>query len=462
MKLWQGLLSGQLNEKAEEFNSSFSIDKRLIFQDIEASIAHAQMLFKTGIIQESDAKEILDGLINIKKQLVNEELSLNSSAEDVHTFVENELTRQIGDAGKKLHTARSRNDQVATDLRLYLRSESEQIKQLLILYILSMVDLAQENLTTTMPGYTHLQTAQPITYAHYLSAYSMMALRDLERLVECKKRINQSPLGSCALAGTTYPIDRNLTADLLGFDCIMQNSMDAVSDRDFVIELNAVISIIAVHLSRQAEELILWSSTPFSFVEISDEFSTGSSIMPQKKNPDMAELVRGKSGRIIGNLTQSLVLIKGLPLAYAKDMQEDKESVFDSVDTIKICLEIMTSMIQSITINKDKMLAATQSGYPEATDLADYLVKKNIPFRDAHHIVAHLVALANQKGKTLAELPLEVYREYSRAFDKDLYQAIDIGEIIKRKKSLGGPAPIEVKRQLAWLQIQIKKFKEKK
>lgn len=458
MKLWQGMLSGELNQTADQFNASFKIDQRMIDQDIEGSIAHAQMLGQTGILPQQDIELIINGLNEIKQELENNSLDLDPDAEDVHTFIENELTKRIGAAGKKLHTARSRNDQVSTDLRLNLRMEIQEIKQLLQNYINSMCSMAENNLETIMPGYTHLQAAQPVTFAHHISAYCMMALRDLERLQDCKKRLNSSPLGACALAGTSYPIDRQLTADLLDFDSVMQNSMDAVSDRDFVLELNSVLSIIAIHLSRQAEELIIWSSQPYGFVKISDDFSTGSSIMPQKKNPDMAELIRGKTGRVLGNLIQALTMIKGLPLAYAKDMQEDKESIFDSVDTIKICLEIMSQMLATMEVNRDKMLLATELGYLSATDLADYLVKKDIPFRDAHHLVAELVDLASKEGKTLAQLPLEAYREVSRVFEPDLYEVIDMKNIVMTKESFGGPAPQEVKRQIEWVKQKLKTF----
>lgn len=458
MKLWQGMLSGELNQKAEEFNASFAIDQRMICQDIDGSIAHATMLGQTGILPQNDAEQIIAGLKEIKNDLENNLLQLDPQAEDVHTFIENELTKRIGEAGKKLHTARSRNDQVATDIRLYLRSEIVQIAKLLQKYITAMCEIAEHNLTTIMPGYTHLQAAQPITFAHHLSAYCMMALRDLDRLADCKKRLNQSPLGACALAGTSYPIDRQLTAELLNFEEVMQNSMDAVSDRDFILELNSVLAIIAIHLSRQAEELIIWSSQPYSFIKIADEFSTGSSIMPQKKNPDMAELIRGKSGRVSGNLIQSLTMIKGLPLAYSKDMQEDKESIFDSVDTVKICLEIMANMLLSLTVDQDNMLRATELGYLAATDLADYLVKKDIPFRDAHHLIAQLVGIADKEGKTLAELPLEVYREISHSFEADLFEVIDMKNIVNAKKSFGGPAPTEVKRQITWVKQQLQTY----
>ncbi|HHT24413.1 MAG TPA: argininosuccinate lyase [Clostridiaceae bacterium] len=458
MKLWHGMLSGELNQKAEEFNASFAIDQRMIYQDIDGSVAHATMLGQTGILPQNDVERIIKGLKEIKGDLENNLLQLDPQAEDVHTFIENELTKRIGDAGKKLHTARSRNDQVATDIRLNLRSEIVQITELLQNYIMAMCSLAEQNLTTIMPGYTHLQAAQPITFAHHLSAYCMMALRDIERLADCSKRLNQSPLGACALAGTSYPIDRQLTAEMLDFESVMQNSMDAVSDRDFILELNGVLAIIAIHLSRQAEELIIWSSQPYSFIKIADEFSTGSSIMPQKKNPDMAELIRGKSGRILGNLIQSLTMIKGLPLAYAKDMQEDKESIFDSVDTVKICLDIMANMLSSLTVNQDKMLRATELGYLAATDLADYLVKKDIPFRDAHHMIAMLVAIADKEGKTFAELPLEVYRRVSRSFEADLFEVIDMKNIVNSKKSFGGPAPAEVERQIAWIKQKLQTY----
>ncbi len=455
MKLWQGRMSGKLNPKAEDFNASFKIDQRMLVEDLEGSIAHAQMLGQTGIISQEESQLLQSGLEAIKEDWLKGDLELDPTAEDVHSFVENELTKRLGDLGKKLHTARSRNDQVATDLRLHLSREIRTIQKLLKGYIEVMLDLADQNLETIMPGYTHLQVAQPVSLAHQLSAYAMMALRDLDRLTDSQKRVLASPLGACALAGTSYPIDRQMTADLLGFTSLLQNSMDAVSDRDFVIESQAALAIIAIHLSRQAEELIIWSCQSFQFIEISDQYSTGSSIMPQKKNPDMAELIRGKSGRVIGNLVQSLVMLKGLPLAYAKDMQEDKESLFESLDSIKASLEVMTGMLADLEVQPAKMLRATQEGYPEATDLADYLVKKGIPFRDAHHIVAGLVGLAHAKGQTLAELPLEVYREHSRAFDEDLYQAIDLKQVLLQKNSLGGPAPLEVKRQLAWIKDQL-------
>lgn len=461
MKLWQGMLTGQLNQKAEEFNASFAVDQRMLEEDIVGSLAHAEMLGQTKIIAPSDAAKIKAGLEQILTNSKQGALELDPTAEDVHTFVENELIELIGESGKKLHTARSRNDQVATDLRLYLKKEIDQIERRIFDYINILLSEAQMHINTVMPGYTHLQTAQPITYAHYLLAYGMMALRDLERLADLKKRVNQSPLGACALAGTSYPIDRQITADLLGFAEVMQNSLDAVSDRDFVVETHAVIALIATHLSRQAEEMIIWSSQPFHFIEIADEYATGSSIMPQKKNPDMAELIRGKSAKAIANLTQSLVMLKGLPLAYSKDLQEDKATLFEAIDQIKISIEIMGGMLKSLKIKKEQMSFATKKGYPEATDLADYLVRKGVPFRDAHHIVALVVKKAMQKGETLAELPLEVYREYSRYFEQDLYEAIDLETIVKKKNSLGGPAPEEVKRQINWLSNKIKEFQEK-
>ena len=358
MKLWSGMLSGQLDQISEEFNSSIMIDQILVYEDIKGSIAHVKMLKKSNILKANEADKILEGLDEIYKKIQNGHLEIDLRSEDIHTFVEGALINEIGEIGKKMHTARSRNDQVTTDLKLYIRNECDIINDLLKKYIKSLTKLAKCHTDTIMTGYTHLQAAQPISFAHHLMAYAMMGLRDLDRLKDFKKRLNSSPLGACALAGTSYPIDREFTANELGFESIMQNSMDAVSDRDYVLELQSDLSIIGIHLSRLSEELIIWSSQPFSFVRIGDQYSTGSSIMPQKKNPDMAELLRSKSARLIGNMNQSFVMLKGLPLAYSKDMQEDKESIFDSIDTIKISLEIIAGQIDSLEINKEKMLKA--------------------------------------------------------------------------------------------------------
>ncbi|MDY6044482.1 MAG: argininosuccinate lyase [Peptoniphilus sp.] len=455
MKLWSGMLSGALNDKAEEFNASIKIDRRLVFDDIDGSIGHVEMLGSAGILAEEESAEIIRGLRQIKAKLIDGELTVDEEAEDVHSFVENELIQEIGDLGKKMHTARSRNDQVATDLKMYLRRESGEIEELLKDYIEALLTLAEDNLDTIMPGYTHLQAAQPVTFAHHLMAYAMMALRDLSRLGDYKKRINELPLGACALAGTTYPIDREQVKDLLGFDAVMENSMDAVSDRDYVLELQSVLSLIAVHLSRFSEELIIWSSQPYGFVGIDDMFSTGSSIMPQKKNPDMAELIRSKAARLIGNMTQSFVMVKGLPLAYSKDLQEDKASVFDSVDTVKICLEVMTGQIETLKVHAEKMLKACKEGYLNATDIADYLVNKGVAFRDAHHIAAKLVKTAMDAGKTLEALSLETYKKESDKFEDDIYRAIDLKTIVAKRTSRGGPAKEEVQRQIAYVKDAI-------
>ncbi len=455
MKLWSGMLSGQLNEKAEEFNSSIKIDQRLVFDDIDGSIAHVKMLGNVEILNKKEPDEIIKGLETIKDKLINNKILVDLKAEDVHSFVENELIKDIGDLGKKMHTARSRNDQVTTDLRLFLRGQSEEIEKLLKDYIEVLLKKAEENLETIMPGYTHLQAAQPVTFAHHLMAYAMMALRDLDRLKDFKKRMNELPLGACALAGTTYPIDREMVKEDLGFDSIMENSMDAVSDRDYVLEMQSVLTIISIHLSRLAEELIIWSSQPYSFVRIDDMFSTGSSIMPQKKNPDMAELVRSKAGRLIGNMNQSFAMVKGLPLAYSKDLQEDKESIFDSIDNIKICLQVMAGQMDTLKVNKEKMLKACKEGYLNATDIADYLVNKGTAFRDAHHKAARLVKIAMDQGKTLEELSIDIYKKEADIFEEDIYQAIDLKTIVEKRESQGGPAKEEVQRQIAYVKEKI-------
>lgn len=448
MKLWSGMLSGDLDKFAEEFNSSIKIDQRLVFDDIKGSIAHVKMLKKTKILAADEADQIIDGLHTIGQKLIDEKLTIDLTSEDIHTFVEASLIEEIGDLGKKMHTARSRNDQVTTDLKLNLRDESEEIVDLLKKYINALCEQAKKNTQTIMPGYTHLQAAQPVTFAHHLMAYAMMGLRDLDRLKDFQKRINESPLGACALAGTTYPIDREFTARELGFESVMQNSMDAVSDRDYILELQSVLSIIAIHLSRLSEELIIWSSQPYHFVKIDDKFSTGSSIMPQKKNPDMAELIRSKSARLIGNMNQSFVMMKGLPLAYSKDMQEDKESIFDSIDTIKISLEVMARQISTLTANKEKMLKACKNGFLNATDVADYLVNKGVSFRDAHHISARLVKYGIENDKSLDEIDLEIYKKESDLFEADIYEEIDIIKCVNKRTSLGGPAKDEVARQI--------------
>lgn len=459
MKLWSGMLSGDLDKFAEEFNSSIKIDQRLVFDDIKGSIAHVKMLKERKIIKASEAEQIIDGLTSIYQKLIDGKLEIDLTSEDIHTFVEASLIEEIGDLGKKMHTARSRNDQVTTDLKLNLREESQKISDLLKEYINSLCEKAKENTEAIMPGYTHLQAAQPVTFAHHLMAYAMMGLRDLDRLKDFQKRINESPLGACALAGTTYPIDREFTARELGFESLMQNSIDAVSDRDYILELQSVLSIIAIHLSRLAEELIIWSSQPFSFVSIDDEFSTGSSIMPQKKNPDMAELIRSKAARLIGNMNQSFVMMKGLPLAYAKDMQEDKESIFNSIDNIKISLKIMAGQMSSLKVNKKRMLKACKDGFLNATDLADYLVNKGMNFRDAHHISAKLVKYAIDNAMVLEDISLDVYKKESDLFSNDIYEAIDIINCLNKRNSLGGPSKKEVQRQIEFVMERINKGK---
>lgn len=450
------MLSGDLDNIAEELNSSIKVDKRLVFDDIKGSIAHVKMLEKTNILKSEEAETIINGLELINRKLKSGEIEVDESSEDIHTFIEATLINEIGDLGKKMHTARSRNDQVATDLKLNLRDECEIIENILKDYVKTLCLLAEKNTDSIMPGYTHLQAAQPVTFAHHLMAYTMMGLRDIDRIKDYKKRLNSSPLGACALAGTSYPIDREFSARELGFDSIMQNSMDAVSDRDYVLELESVLSIIAIHLSRLSEELIIWSSQPFGFVKIDDMYSTGSSIMPQKKNPDMAELLRSKPARVIGNMNQSFIMMKGIPLAYAKDMQEDKESIFDSIDTVKISLKVMKGQMDTLTVNKDKMLRACKEGFLNATDVADYLVNKGLAFRDAHHISARLVKYATDNGITLEEIDLNTYKTESDLFEDDIYDNIDIVKCLNSRNSLGGPAKGEVKRQIDYVLDELK------
>lgn len=426
--------------------------------DIEGSIAHATMLGECGVIDKNDSQKIIAGLKGILADIESGKLAFDPDAEDIHMFVEAELTKRIGDAGKRLHTARSRNDQVALDIRLNLRREIDNIKELLIKFVETLLDKAEENKTAVMPGYTHLQRAQPVTFAHHLLAYAQMIKRDITRLDDCKKRMNECPLGSCALAGTTYPLDRNLTASLLGFDMPVQNSLDGVSDRDFCIELAAALSIIMTHLSRFSEEIVLWCSWEFKFVELDDAFATGSSIMPQKKNPDVAELVRGKTGRVNGDLVALLTMMKGLPLAYNKDMQEDKEAIFDAVDTVKLCISTFTPMIATMKVLSGNMRAAAAKGFINATDCADYLVGKGLPFRDAYKITGQIVAYCISQDKTLETLPLDEYKKFDPLFDEDLYKKIDLDTCVNGRKVTGGPAVEPVERQIALLRDFIKKY----
>ena len=450
-KMWAGRTDGATEKIADDFNSSIRFDSRMYKQDITGSMAHAAMLAAQGIIPQADADTLIAGLEGILDDLNTGKLAIDPECEDIHMFVEQVLTQRLGDVGKKLHTARSRNDQVALDLRLYLREEIGLIEDFVKDLIAAVTDKAEEYADAIMPGYTHLQRAQPITFGHHLMAYAMMLLRDLDRLADCKKRMNKSPIGCCALAGTTYPVDRHFEAEKLGFDGICLNSLDGVSDRDFCAELMSAISILMVHLSRFSEEIILWCSWEFRFVELSDAYTTGSSIMPQKKNPDMAELVRGKAGRVFGDLMGLLTVLKGLPLAYNKDMQEDKESVFDAVDTVKMCLQVFTGMIATMKANTANMKRAAQTGFINATDLADYLVKKGMPFRSAYKISGQLVALCIQQHTVLEELPLETYRQFSELFEEDLYQDIDLAVCVEKRISEGGTSAASVRKQIAYV-----------
>ena len=444
MQLWQGRFKKSLSKTTNDFNSSISFDSRMFREDIEGSIAHATMLGETGIIKKEESQNIINGLKGILDDLLSGKLQFDMECEDIHTFIEGELTRRIGDDGKRLHTARSRNDQVAVDIKLYLRKEVEEIITLLEDLIKVIASKAKEYYDTVMPGYTHLQRAQPITFGHHLLAYGEMFLRDLSRLKDCKKRMNVNPLGSCALAGTTYPIDRHMTSSLLGFDCPTNNSLDGVSDRDYCLEIASDLSIIMVHLSRFSEEMIMWCSWEFKFVELDDAFSTGSSIMPQKKNPDIAELVRGKSGRVFGDTMSLLTAMKGIALAYNKDMQEDKEAIFDAVDSVKMCLISFTPMLDTMTVLKDRMRNAAAGGFINATDCADYLTKKGVPFRDAYKATGALVARCIDLGTDLENLPLEEYKNVHPTFDEGVYEAINLEKCVADRTSFGGPAPKNV------------------
>ena len=456
-KMWAGRTSGETNKIADDFNSSISFDSRMYEQDIRGSMAHAMMLGSTGIITADDAERLINGLQGILDDITSGALAIDMNAEDIHMFVEQVLTERLGDVGKKLHTARSRNDQVALDFRLYLRDEIAEIKSKVTALISAVTDKAEEYKAAIMPGYTHLQRAQPITFGHQLMAYAMMLLRDIDRLDDCRKRMNVSPIGSCALAGTTYATDRRFEAEKLGFDSVCLNSLDGVSDRDFAAELTSDISILMMHLSRFSEEIILWSSWEFKFIELSDDFTTGSSIMPQKKNPDMAELVRGKTGRVYGDLISLLTVLKGLPLAYNKDMQEDKEGVFDACDTVKMCLDVFVGMISGMKVLTANMLKAAQNGFINATDLADYLVKKGLPFRSAYKISGQLVAKCIADGKVLETLPLETYREFSELIEEDVFEAIDLKVCVEKRISEGGTSIGSVEKQIKYVRETILK-----
>ena len=450
-KMWAGRTSGEVSSIADDFNSSIHFDCKLYQQDITGSMAHAAMLGAQGILTQQEADTLIEGLQGILDDLKSGKLDFDYTCEDIHMFVEQVLTQRLGDVGKKLHTARSRNDQVALDLRMYLRSEIDEISALVKQLLKAVVDQAEQNLGVIMPGYTHLQRAQPILFGHHLMAYAMMLLRDLDRLADCRKRMNVSPIGCCALAGTTYNTDRWMEAKALGFDDIARNSIDGVSDRDFCVELMSAISVLMMHLSRFSEEIILWASWEFKFVELSDAYTTGSSIMPQKKNPDMAELVRGKTGRVYGDLMALLTTLKGLPLAYNKDMQEDKEAVFDAVDTVKMCLKVFAPMVQTMTAKPENMKKAAQGGFINATDLADYLVKKGLPFRSAYKISGQIVAKCIADGQVLETLPLDVYQTFSPLFEEDLYQDIDLTTCVEKRISQGGTSAASVKSQIAYV-----------
>ena len=455
-KMWAGRFEKALDKMADDFNSSIHFDKKMYKQDIRGSIEHATMLCSVGILTKAELDSITDGLCSILDDLNCGKLTFDENAEDIHMFVEAELTKRIGDAGKKLHTARSRNDQVALDLRLYMRDEAKDVIALLKKLISALLEQAKENTETIMPGYTHLQRAQPITFAHHLLAYCMMFLRDITRIGDALKRMNYSPLGSCALAGTTYPTNRDMVADKLGFDGVCMNSIDGVSDRDYCIELESAFATVMMHLSRLSEEMILWSSWEFKFVELDDAYTTGSSIMPQKKNPDMAELVRGKTGRVYGDLMATLTMLKGIPLAYNKDMQEDKEAIFDATETVKKCLEVFVPMIATMKPLKENMYAAAKRGFINATDLADYLTKRGLPFRTSYKIVGTIVGKCVKENKTLDEITLDEYKEYSDVFDADLYTEISLETCVGKRISKGSTGYGSVKEQIIYVEEMLK------
>ena len=454
-KMWAGRTSGVTDSIADDFNSSIHFDCKMYRQDITGSMAHAAMLGAKGIIAEAEAEALIDGLQGILEDLDSGALEFDFSCEDIHMFVEQVLTQRLGDVGRKLHTARSRNDQVALDLRMYLRGEIDEITVLVKAVLDAVLEQAEKNKGVIMPGYTHLQRAQPILFSHHLMAYAMMLLRDLERLADCRRRMNISPIGCCALAGTTYDTDRRFEAARLGFDGIAMNSIDGVSDRDFCLELMSALSMLMMHLSRFSEEIILWASWEFKFIELSDAYTTGSSIMPQKKNPDMAELVRGKTGRVYGDLMALLTTLKGLPLAYNKDMQEDKEAVFDAVDTVKMCLKVFAPMLATLTAKPENMKKAAQGGFINATDLADYLVKKGMPFRSAYKISGQIVAECISSGLVLETLPMARYKAYSGLFEEDLYQDIDLLTCVEKRISEGGTSQASVEAQIAYVKERL-------
>ena len=447
-KMWAGRFEKSLDKIADDFNSSLSFDCKMYKQDILGSIAHATMLGACGVITELESQTLIDGLEGILVDIENGTLKFDTGAEDIHMFVEAELTKRLGDVGKKLHTARSRNDQVATDFKLYVKTELQVVAEMLESLIKVIVNKAEQNVQTIMPGYTHLQRAQPISFAQHLLAYANMFTRDYSRANDAINRMNTSPLGSAALAGTTYPINRQITAEKLGFSTYTANSIDGVSDRDFAVEALSVLSLIMTHLSRFSEEVILWTSWEFKFMELDDAYSTGSSIMPQKKNSDMAELVRGKTGRVYGDLISMLTTLKGLPLAYNKDMQEDKECVFDALDTVKACIQVFAPMLETAKVLKENMLSAAKKGFINATDCADYLTKKGVPFRTAYKITGTIVGDCIKLNKTLEELSISEYKKYSEIFDTDVYDAIDLVTCVNKRNSQGGTGFSEVEKQI--------------
>jgi argininosuccinate lyase len=446
MKLWGGRFTKETNQLVHNFNASLSFDQKFYHQDIEGSIAHVKMLAKQGILTEHDRDTIVEGLKGIREDLESGVLEITAEHEDIHSFVEAVLTERIGEAGKRLHTGRSRNDQVALDMKLYTRDEIDELSGLVKGLLTELVKLMEEHIDTYMPGFTHLQKAQPITLAHHVGAYFEMFDRDLSRLSDIRKRMNYCPLGSGALAGTTYPLDREYTAELLGFDGPTLNSMDSVADRDYLIELLSALSTIAMHLSRFCEEIIIWNTNEYRFVEIDDSYSTGSSIMPQKKNPDIAELIRGKAGRVYGALVSMLTTMKGIPLAYNKDMQEDKELTFDAIDTVKGCLALFTGMISSMSFRKDVMESSAKNGFTNATDAADYLVNHGVPFRDAHGIVGQLVLFCIDKGIALDDMTLEEYKAISPVFEEDIYEAISLKTCVEKRMTIGAPGQEAMKK----------------
>lgn len=455
MKMWSGRFTKELDDEINDFNSSISFDHVMYQEDITGSIAHATMLGSVGIIAKEDADTIVKELQAILKEIQTGQLDFDPKAEDIHMFIEEVLTSRIGDTGKRLHTARSRNDQVALDVRMYLKNRIQEIQGLVKGLVSAILAKAEENTETVMPGYTHLQIAQPVTFAQHIMAYAQMFLRDLDRLQDCYRRTDVMPLGSGALATTTYPIDRQMVCELLGFSKVTENSMDGVSDRDFCMELASDLSIIMIHLSRFCEEMILWCSSEFKFVELDDGFATGSSIMPQKKNPDIAELVRGKTGRVIGDLTTLLTMMKGLPLAYNKDMQEDKQAIFDSIETTKLCLKAFTPMLETLTVRKDNMRQAAGKGFINATDCADYLVKKGLPFREAYKITGQLVRKCIETENTLETLELQEYKQFCDLFSEDVYQAIELENCVKLRMVQSGPSPSAVKKQIENAKIML-------